>query len=76
MLLENEVTTVEPGIYISAGSTCDKKWWNIGVCIEDDILITKNDCEVLSGDLARKPEDVEKLAAQKNRFNEMNLPGL
>jgi Xaa-Pro aminopeptidase len=36
----NTVITVEPGIYIKEGSPCDPKWWNIGVRIEDDILIT------------------------------------
>ena len=34
------VITVEPGIYIPAGSPCNPKWWNIGVRIEDDVLIT------------------------------------
>lgn len=76
ILLENEVITVEPGIYIPAGSKCDKKWWNIGVRIEDDVLIKKGKCEVLSGHLARKLEDVEKLAAQKSKFNEMKLPAI
>lgn len=76
ILLENEVITVEPGIYIPEGSKCDKKWWNIGVRIEDDVLIQKDKCEILSGHLARKLEDVEKLAAQKSKFNEMKLPPL
>src|SRR5262249_47574317 len=30
------VLTVEPGIYVPEGATEDKKWWNIGVRIEDD----------------------------------------
>jgi Xaa-Pro aminopeptidase len=37
-LKENMILTVEPGIYIPANSKCDKKWWNIGVRIEDDIF--------------------------------------
>ena len=41
-LTENSVITVEPGIYIPENSPCDPKWWNIGVRIEDDILITKD----------------------------------
>ncbi len=45
---ENMVITVEPGIYIPAGSDCDKKWWNIGVRIEDDVLIGKDGCLLLS----------------------------
>jgi Xaa-Pro aminopeptidase len=41
-LVENSVITVEPGIYIKEGSDCDPKWWNIGLRIEDDILITND----------------------------------
>lgn len=41
-LTPGNVITVEPGIYIPEGSPCNPKWWNIGVRIEDDILITEN----------------------------------
>ena len=41
-LMENMVITVEPGIYIPENSNTDPKWWNIGVRIEDDILITNS----------------------------------
>jgi Xaa-Pro aminopeptidase len=34
---------IRPGIYIPAGSPADK-WWNIGVRIEDDALITATGC--------------------------------
>ena len=73
-LKENMVLTVEPGIYIPANSKCDKKWWNIGVRIEDDIAITKDSYENLSAESPRKWQDVEKLAAQKSTFNEMKFP--
>ena len=46
-LQPNSVITVEPGIYIAEGSPCDPKWWNIGVRIEDDVLITSGEPEVL-----------------------------
>lgn len=73
-LKENMIFTVEPGIYIPANSKCDKKWWNIGVRIEDDILITKNSYENLSAESPRKWQDVEALAKQKSTFNEMKFP--
>lgn len=53
------VLTVEPGIYIPADSPCDKKWWNIGVRIEDDILVTKGDPVNMSQALPRTAKDIE-----------------
>lgn len=75
-LKENMIITVEPGIYIPANSKCDKKWWNIGVRIEDDILIKKDSFENLSIDSPRKWQEIEKLAEQKSSFNEMKFPKL
>ena len=59
------VFTVEPGIYIAAANNVDKKWWNIGVRIEDDVLITENGCDVLSDRVPKTVTDVEALMAQK-----------
>lgn len=55
------ILTVEPGIYIPAGSDCDKKWWNIGIRIEDDILVTQQGPENLSGALARTAAEIERI---------------
>ncbi len=60
-LQPGHVITVEPGIYIPEGSDCDPKWWNIGVRIEDDILITSKGPENLSGSLPRKTDEIEKI---------------
>jgi len=58
------VFTVEPGIYIPAGSKdVDKKWWNIGVRIEDDVLVTDNGCEVLTKDVPKGIDEIETLMA-------------
>ncbi|MBE8727817.1 aminopeptidase P N-terminal domain-containing protein [Flavobacterium hungaricum] len=73
-LKENMIITVEPGIYIPANSNCDKKWWNIGVRIEDDILIQKDSFENLSAASPRKWQEVEALAKQKSTFNDMKFP--
>ncbi|MGR6088838.1 MAG: aminopeptidase P family protein [Arcticibacter sp.] len=70
-LQPGQVITVEPGIYIPAGSPCDKKWWNIGVRIEDDILITDNEPVNLSGKLPRKVADLEKLMAEPSLFDSL-----
>jgi Xaa-Pro aminopeptidase len=54
------VTTVEPGIYIAAqNQNVDPKWWNIGVRIEDDVLVTDNGYEVLTTGLPKTIADVE-----------------
>jgi Xaa-Pro aminopeptidase len=71
-LSPGNVITVEPGIYIPTGASCDKKWWNIGIRIEDDILITEDLPENLSGSLPRKGEDVERLMKESSFFV---LPG-
>lgn len=55
------VLTVEPGIYIPAESPCAKKWWNIGVRIEDDILVTEGDPINMSQALPRRANDIEAL---------------
>ena len=52
------VMTVEPGIYIPPGSKCDQKWWNIGVRIEDDILITANGYKNLSAGAPRTVAEI------------------
>ena len=60
-LRANTVITVEPGLYFAEGSPCDKRWWNIGVRIEDDILVTNGDPELLSRELPRTAEAIEQL---------------
>jgi Xaa-Pro aminopeptidase len=68
-LEEGACFTVEPGIYIAAGSKCDKKWWGIGVRIEDDILITKDGFKNLSAGSPRTVAEIEKMMKQKTVFN-------
>jgi Xaa-Pro aminopeptidase len=66
----NTVITVEPGIYIAEGSPCDPKWWNIGVRIEDDILITKDGPVNLSGSLPRSVAEIEALMKETSYLNQ------
>ena len=54
------VLTVEPGIYIAEGSTPDKRWWNIGARIEDDVLVTAAGSDCLSCGAPREIADIEK----------------
>ncbi len=54
--------TIEPGIYIPANSEgVDPKWWNIGVRIEDDYLVTPQGTECLSCALPSDIPSIERL---------------
>jgi Xaa-Pro aminopeptidase len=54
------VFTVEPGIYIAAGTDgVPEEYFNIGVRIEDDVLVTEDGFEVLTSKTPKEVKDVE-----------------
>lgn len=56
--------TVEPGIYISADNMhVAKKWRGIGIRIEDDVVVTKHGCEVLTAGVPKTVAEIEALMA-------------
>ncbi len=57
LLREGMVFAIEPGLYYPEK--------NLGVRIEDTVLITKDGCEVLSKDVPKEIADVEKLLASR-----------
>jgi len=57
------VLTVEPGLYIPAGIRGAKRWWDIGVRIEDDLVVTKDGYELLTKGLPRTVSEVEAVMA-------------
>ena len=58
--------TVEPGIYIPAGMRgVPKKFWNIGIRIEDDVLVTADGHEVLTRDAPKSVAEIEALMERR-----------
>jgi Xaa-Pro aminopeptidase len=55
------VVTVEPGLYIPPNSELAKEYWNIGVRIEDDVLITEDGHRVLSATCPKTVTEIEDL---------------
>ena len=61
-LLESGMAmTVEPGIYLPAGRKVPARFRNIGIRIEDDVVVTSNGADVLSKGLVKEPDAIEAL---------------
>jgi len=59
-LMPGMILTVEPGLYISGNDPeVDQKYWDIGVRIEDDVLVTENGHEVLTTAAPKSVDDIE-----------------
>ncbi len=57
------VLTIEPGLYIPHGSRGAKRWWDIGVRVEDDVVVTKDGHDVLSASCPKTVEEIESIMA-------------
>jgi Xaa-Pro aminopeptidase len=58
------VLTVEPGLYIPRGvKGVARKWQGIGIRIEDDVLVTRDEPDVLSRDVPKTIDEIEALMA-------------
>ncbi len=60
LIAEGMIFTVEPGLYIHEDDELfPVEYRGIGIRIEDDILVTKNGCQVLSRSLPSHPDEIE-----------------
>jgi len=62
------VLTVEPGAYIRAADTVPEAFWDIGVRIEDDLLVTASGSENLTAATPRTVAAVEEACRRDSRF--------
>jgi Xaa-Pro aminopeptidase len=58
------VMTIEPGLYLAAGiEGLARRWWNIGIRIEDDVLVTRQGHEVITDAAPKTIDAIESLMA-------------
>jgi len=55
------VLTVEPGLYVRPADDVPKPLHNIGIRIEDDVLVTEGGCEVITAEAPKRIDDIEAL---------------
>ena len=53
------VLTVEPGCYVRPAVGVPEAFWNIGVRIEDDALVTESGCEIITADAPKNIADIQ-----------------
>jgi Xaa-Pro aminopeptidase len=58
------VTTIEPGLYFKAQNGLQEKWWNIGIRIEDDVLVIRGGNEVFTDAAPKAVDEIESLMGQ------------
>jgi Xaa-Pro aminopeptidase len=64
LLEEGMVMTVEPGLYIAPDDeSVDPMWRGIGIRIEDDVVVTKDGCKVLTSGVVKDVDAIEALMA-------------
>jgi len=61
ILKSGMVITIEPGLYVRPADDIDQAFWNIGIRIEDDAVITESGCELISRGVPVKADEIEAL---------------
>jgi Xaa-Pro aminopeptidase len=63
-LVAGMTLTVEPGCYIRPAAGVPEAYWNIGVRIEDDVLVTASGCEVITAETPKSVAEIEALVGK------------
>ena len=64
MLEPGMVLTVEPGCYVRPADNVPEHFWNIGIRIEDDALVTSEGCEILTIAAPKSVAEIETVMAR------------
>jgi Xaa-Pro aminopeptidase len=53
--------TIEPGLYVRAAEDVPERYWDIGIRIEDDAIVTETGCELITRDVPVEAGEIEAL---------------
>jgi Xaa-Pro aminopeptidase len=53
--------TIEPGLYVRAAEDVPERYWDIGIRIEDDAIVTEHGCELITRDVPVDADEIEAL---------------
>ena len=59
------VLTIEPGIYVRPSDDVPEKFWNIGIRIEDDAIVTDEGPEIMTRGVPVEPQAIEALMRER-----------
>ena len=59
LLRPGMVLTIEPGLYVSPAQGVPEHFWNLGIRIEDDAVVTEEGCELITRGVPVKADDIE-----------------
>ncbi|PYE17763.1 aminopeptidase P [Paraburkholderia silvatlantica] len=59
--------TIEPGLYVRAAEDVPERYWDIGIRIEDDAIVTETGCELITRDVPVAADEIEALMQDAQR---------
>jgi Xaa-Pro aminopeptidase len=61
ILREGMVLTIEPGLYVRPADDVPEAFWNLGIRIEDDAIVTPSGCELITRGVPVVADEIEAL---------------